>query len=124
MSSRADANADRQKFLTKLLGVNESEIASIKERTFKLANAPQNLDTFADLLNDRRKQKIEALSAVLREEDDLGKIVRAHIHIEHELQELIFFAAPNPAHLKSKMDFSEKVQLALVLGMNPELKPA
>ncbi|HEX9271286.1 MAG TPA: hypothetical protein VGA01_03620, partial [Candidatus Binatia bacterium] len=58
--------------------------------------------------------------------DDLGKIVRAHIHIEHELQELIFIAAPNPTHLKpfERMEFSEKVQLALVLGLNAELKAA
>jgi hypothetical protein len=66
------------------------------------------------------------LIAALQGADDLGVVVRAHLHIEHELQELIFFAAPNPAQLKKleNMQFSEKVWLALVLGMNAELKPA
>lgn len=115
-----------KKFLAMLLGVNKSEIANIKGLSFELATAEEKLATLGDLLHERRKKKIEALAAVLRAEDDLGKIVRAHIHIEHELQELIFFAAPKPAHLKAfdKMEFSEKVQLALVLGLNAELKPA
>jgi hypothetical protein len=39
---------------------------------------------------------------------------------------LIFFAAPSPSQLKKSedMEFSEKVQLALILGLNPELKGA
>ena len=37
----------------------------------------------------------------------------------------MFFAAPSPSHLKlDKMSFSQKVQLALVLGLNNELKGA
>jgi hypothetical protein len=59
-----------------------------------------------------------------RDADDLAVVVRAHLHIEHELDELIYFAAPNPTHLKERMEYSEKVWLALVLGMNAELKPA
>jgi len=69
---------------------------------------------------------LESLSGALRNEDDLGKVVRAHIHIEHELQEFIFFAAPVPDQLKSfdSMEFTEKVQLALLLGLTPDLKAA
>jgi hypothetical protein len=59
-----------------------------------------------------------------RDADDLAVVVRAHLHIEHELDELIYFAAPNPTHLKERMEYSEKVWLALVLGMTAELKPA
>jgi hypothetical protein len=115
-----------KKFLTKLLGINESDISNIKDLTFDLANAPDEIQTFRDLLSERRRKKIEALAEVLRAEDDLGKIVRAHIHIEHELQEVLFLAAPNPTQLKpfDRMEYSEKVQLALVLGLNAELKPA
>jgi hypothetical protein len=63
---------------------------------------------------------------VLGAQDDLGTVVRAHIYIKHELRDFIFFAAPSPAHLKGfdDMEFSEKVRLALVLGLNAELKPA
>jgi hypothetical protein len=115
-----------KKFLAKLLGVNESDITNIKGLTFELANAPEERKTFRDLLSERRRKRIEALAEVLRAEDDLGKIVRAHIHIEHELQELIFLAAPNPTQLKpfDRMEYSDKVQLALVLGLNAELKAA
>ena len=115
-----------KKFLTKLLGINEFDISNIKGLTFDLANAPDEIKTFSDLLSERRRKRIEALAEVLRAEDDLGKIVRAHIHVEHELQEVIFLAAPNPTQLKpfDRMEYSEKVQLALVLGLNAELKPA
>ena len=94
--------------------------------TFELAKAPEETKTIRDFLSERRRKRIESLAEVLRPEDDLGKVVSAHIHIEHELQELIFLAAPNPTQLKpfDRMEYSEKVQLALVLGLNAELKPA
>ena len=107
-----------KKFLAKLLGINEFDILNIKGLTFELAKAPEEINTFRDFLSERRRKRIESLAEVLRAEDDLGKVVRAHIHIEHELQELIFLAAPNPTQLKpfDRMEYSEKVQLALVLG--------
>jgi hypothetical protein len=113
------------KFLAKLLGVNESEIKSISGLSFK-TDVPDRLVIFQSLLDERRKKRFESLSAALSTEDDLGKVVRAHIHIEHELQELIFLAAPRPDHIKrfENMEFFEKVQLALVLGLNADLKPA
>jgi hypothetical protein len=115
-----------KKFLAKLLDINESDISNIKGLTFDSANAPEGVKAFRDLLSERRRKRIEALAEVLRAEDDLGKIVRAHIHIEHELREVIFLVAPNPMQLKSfdKMEYADKVQLALVLGLNAELKPA
>jgi hypothetical protein len=115
-----------KKFLAKLLDITESDISNIKGLTFDPANASEEVKTFRHLLSERRRKRIEALAEVLRAEDDLGKIVRAHIHIEHELQEVIFLAAPNRTQLKSfdKMEYSDKVQLALVLGLNAELKPA
>jgi hypothetical protein len=42
-----------KKFLARLLGVNESDIANIKGLTFELANAPEELKTFKDLLSER-----------------------------------------------------------------------
>jgi hypothetical protein len=111
-----------KKLLAKLLDINEAEIASLSGQL----DAPNRLSTFKSLLEERRRRRLESLTAALRNDDDLGKVVRAHIHIEHELQDLIFFAAPKPNQLKSfdKMEFSGKVHLALVLGLNADLKPA
>jgi hypothetical protein len=115
-----------KKFLATLLGVDESEIPSISGMTFELSSAPEGGATFKSLIHDRHIKRAKALGAVLTTDDDLGKVVRAHIYIEHELQDFIFFAAPSSAHLKrfDQMEFSEKVRLALVLALNAELQPA
>jgi hypothetical protein len=111
-------------FLANLFDLDEADITSIDGLTFDLAGGTEDL-TFRDLLWERHKTKMEALADVLRSEDDLGKVVRGHIHIEHELQQIIFFAAPNPDHLKSfeSQEFAEKVRLALVLGLKADLAP-
>ena len=110
-----------KKLVAKLLDIDEAEIASLGGLSFKL-DAPSN--AFGRLLEERQRGRLESLSAALRNEDDLGKVVRAHIHIEHELQDFIFFAAPVPDQLKSfdTMEFTDKVQLALLLGLTPDLR--
>jgi hypothetical protein len=56
-------------------------------------------------------------------EDDLGLVIRAHIHIEHELRNLIEMCAPNAeAATSRRMDFEDTVHLALVLGMKHEFR--
>jgi hypothetical protein len=114
------------KFLARLLGINESQVASIRGLTFELSHANKELASFKELLEFRVNEKVRAVGAALAGEDDLGKIVRGHIYIEHELQDLIFFAAPNPDELErfDKIEYSEKVKLALVLGLDPLLKSA
>jgi hypothetical protein len=114
-----------KKFIATLLDISESEITSISGLTLELADVPDRLTTFKDLVSERYTKKLKLLSDALRSEDDLGKMVRAHIHIEHELQDIIFFAAPNPTQLKAfeNIEYSEKVRLALILGLNSELKP-
>ena len=113
-----------KKFLATLLGVAENDIGAIKGMTFELDSAATEQPTFQSLLNNRLKMQVQALGTALINEDDLGKIVRAQIHLEHELQDFIYFAAPQPEHLKrfDNMEFSEKVQLGLVLGLKPDLK--
>jgi hypothetical protein len=116
-----------KKFLARLLDIPESEIGDIKGLTFELTNAAEaGPETFKSLVDDRFKRRIDALAAVLAKEDELGVVVRAHIHIEHELHDIVYFAAPNPDHLKimDTLEFSKKVSLALVLGLNADLKPA
>jgi hypothetical protein len=111
-------------FLAKLLGIDESEITSISGLSFELA--PDSISICSSLSNEAVKKRAEALVAVLSAEDDLGKIIRANIYIEHELQEFISIAAPCPDQLDrfDKMEFSEKVKLALVLRLKAELKMA
>ncbi len=113
-----------KKFLARLLGVPESDIPSVSGMSFKLDNSPDGVESFKGLIHDRTIKRIKALMAVLQKEDDLGKVVRGHIHIEHELHDFVFFAAPSPDQLKrfDKMEFADKVEVALVLGLSPELR--
>jgi hypothetical protein len=61
----------------------------------------------------------------LQGEDDLGMVVRAHIHIEHEVREFILAAAPKPKHVDfSTMTYASAVRLALVLGLDDSFQPA
>jgi hypothetical protein len=87
-------------FLARLFDLDEAEITKIDGLTFKLAPGKESW-TVKDLFFERHKKKMQALAAALTSEDDLGKVVRGHIHIEHELQQILFFASPSPDHLKS-----------------------
>ena len=80
---------------------------------------PNRLHKVLDGVADRDRAFYEAL----RGEDDLGMVVRAHIHIEHELREFIRAAAPAPDQFKpSDLDFGGTVRLALILGLDAEFK--
>jgi hypothetical protein len=116
-----------KKFLATLLGVDESEIVSITGQTFKLrisgltfklANASGEMATLTSFLEDRHMRRVHALGRVLFAEDDLGKVVRAHIYIEHELQDFIFFAAPNrdQCHASSTWSFPRRCGLPWFSG--------
>ena len=111
-----------KKFVAKLFDLDEAEVTQIDGLKFDLAGGTDGL-TLNDLLLERHKNKMQALAMALESEDDLGKVVRGHIHIEHELHQIIFFAAPNPDQLKSfeRQEFSEKVRLALLLGLKSNL---
>jgi len=79
-------------------------------------NAEQNND--ADF-----EKRSAAFFAALTGEDDLGVIVRGHIHIEHELRALIEVAAPNASFIDfGELDYVQTVKLALILGLNEEFK--
>ena len=54
-------------------------------------------------------------------EDDLGLVVRGHIHVEHELREFIKVAIPKPDEL-GRMEYSGRVRLALACGLRSNLK--
>jgi hypothetical protein len=103
-----------EKFVANLLSLDEAEVARLDGADAQRIN---------DLVIERHKKTMLALGTALESEDDLGRVVRGHIHVEHELQQIIFFAAPNPDQVKSfeRQEFSEKVRLALLLGLRPDL---
>lgn len=58
---------------------------------------------------------------VLSGEDELGAVIRAHIHIEALLLQLLGVLAKDEKHLrKLNLEFSQYVDLAIVLGLGPE----
>jgi hypothetical protein len=69
------------------------------------------------------EKRNEAFLQALDGEDDLGMVIRAHIHVEHELREFIVAVAAQPAELKlSEYDYASTLKLALALGLKPSLK--
>lgn len=63
------------------------------------------------------------LRSVLLNEDDLGKVVRIHIHIEALINTYISKAVRAPEHLnKLNLDYSGRVNLALCLGFSVDLQ--
>jgi hypothetical protein len=63
----------------------------------------------------------EEFQATLRSEDELGLVVRAHIHIEANLLELLSHLLDSPKHIeKMRLDFSQRVHLAIALGLQAQ----
>jgi hypothetical protein len=61
----------------------------------------------------------------LRKEDAFGTVMRAQMHIEHELRRFIQGRAASPNHTNlDESDFEKTVRLALIHGLNAETKPA
>jgi hypothetical protein len=76
--------------------------------------------TIIDELEDRNNELFVALDG----EDDLGIVIRAHIHIEHELKEFILTVAPKPDQIHfPDYQYDGLLTLALTLGLSGELKP-
>lgn len=66
-----------------------------------------------------------AFIGVLFGEDDLGVVIRAHIHIEAKLLELLELLVTDPKYLeRMDLDFGQRVNLAVALGLKPEHAPA
>lgn len=62
--------------------------------------------------------------AALNAEDDLGAVVRAHIHIESALNDLISLFFVEPKHIDMlKLEFHEKVTLAQACGLRSQFAP-
>ncbi|WP_415883805.1 hypothetical protein ACMXYN_04650 [Neptuniibacter sp. PT8_73] len=71
-----------------------------------------------------KKLTNELFEQALFNEDELGSVIKAHLHIEYLINEVLILLAPSPQHINSlKLDYAGKITLLCILGMNPEFKP-
>jgi hypothetical protein len=61
--------------------------------------------------------------AALRGEDALGVVIRAHIHIEAKLVELLQLLLDASALDRMRLDYAQRVHLAVALGLKAEHAP-
>jgi hypothetical protein len=63
--------------------------------------------------------------AALLAEDELGAVVRSHIYVESRINDYLELVAARPEHLSGLgLRYRQKVQLACVLGFDPDfIKP-
>ena len=62
-----------------------------------------------------------AFLATLRREDELGAVVRTHVHVEAEFNELLSTLMPGPKHLDSmNIGYTNKPKLTCALGFKEE----
>jgi len=60
----------------------------------------------------------------LMREDELGMVIRAHIHVEAQLIRLLEALVPYPESLdKMNLDYSQRVNLSIAMGLKPEQAP-
>ena len=75
-----------------------------------------------ELLGTPMNQK-KSLIEILEGEDDLGVVIRSHIVVEQYLNHLIESMMVSPKHYQNiKIDYSDKVRLAISLGLNPRFE--
>lgn len=73
----------------------------------------------------QRRLDEDDFQAALQGEDALGMVVRAHIHLERCLNELISALVKDAIFVdKMNLDYSQKVNLAVALGLNASYGPA
>ena len=71
---------------------------------------------------DQANTAEDAFLKALQGEDELGMVIRAHIHIEHHLNELLNTVIPYPGYLKAmQLDYAGKVNLAGATGLRPDI---
>ncbi len=60
----------------------------------------------------------EAFRQALLKEDDLGKVIRAHIYIEHAVDELIALRIERPKYYEeARPNYNQRIHLAAALGV-------
>lgn len=70
-------------------------------------------------------EQLQRFNRALVGEDELGAVIRGHIHVESKLIEFIEARLPYPAGLKDlEIDYFGRIKLAISLGLNPNLGPS
>ncbi|MCK8129090.1 hypothetical protein MTF66_29035 [Pseudoalteromonas sp. 2CM39R] len=65
---------------------------------------------------------LDKMLNILLNEDELGAVVRAHILIEQYVDHFLSLVVPNHDYLnKMSIDFSNKVKLAVAMGLDEEI---
>lgn len=65
----------------------------------------------------------DPLISDLLNEDVLGAVVRAHIHLEQRLRDIIHITVPYPQHIdKMNLEYSQLVELVLALGLKEQYR--
>ena len=76
-------------------------------------------------MSDAADRSEAAFVGVLFGEDELGVVIRAHIHIEAKLLEFLELLVTDPKYLeRMNLDFGQRVNLAVALGLKSEHAPA
>ncbi|MFH1769229.1 MAG: hypothetical protein ABH833_01005 [Parcubacteria group bacterium] len=71
-----------------------------------------------------KKLTDESFSSALLHEDDLGSVIRVHLHVEFHVNEILNILTPYPEDLKPlQLDYDGKVNLICALGVQPKYKP-
>lgn len=72
-----------------------------------------------DSISEFTDSSEEVFIAALFGEDELGVVVRAHIHIEATLLELLNLLVVDPKYLeRMELDYAQRVNLAIALGLD------
>ncbi|BCT68087.1 hypothetical protein [Nitrosospira sp. NRS527] len=54
-------------------------------------------------------------------EDPLGAVVRAHIHVEARVYQVLAALTPHPTHLPNNLRYEQRIRMAVALGLNEEI---
>ncbi|MDQ6987716.1 MAG: hypothetical protein Q9M25_07935, partial [Mariprofundaceae bacterium] len=72
-------------------------------------------------MNDSQINPSPALSAALRDDDDLVAVVRSHLFVEIQVNRLIEGLLPYPCEIeKSRFGWPQRVELSLALGLKAQ----
>ena len=70
-------------------------------------------------------EQLQRFNQALLGEDELGAVIRGHIHVESKLIEFIEARLPYPDGIKDlELDYFGRTKLAISLGLNPNFGPS
>ena len=102
------------------MGADASLICSMRERQQRSEFEPVDM-----IETDLDDYDLVRFVFDLSKKDTFGIVMRAQVHIAHELRRFILTRAVSPKHAKcDELDFEETARLAIILGLDAQIKPA